>query len=169
MSNLIPVEVIENKIYMIRGLKVMLDRDLAELYGVETFNLNKAVKRNIKRFPDDFMSQLNKEEFENLIFHIGMSSWGGIRRPPYVFTENGIAMLSSVLKSDRAVQVNIQIMRTFTKLRTFMENNKLIAEKMKELEGKVGKHDVEIESIFRAIEQIIKKPEKPKRKIGFLA
>src|SRR3989339_759370 len=126
MSNLIPVEVIENKIYMIRGLKVMLDRDLAELYGVETFNLNKAVKRNDERFPEDFMFQLTKEELSNLKFQVGrsslksqivISSWGGRRYLPYVFTEQGVAMLSSVLNSKRAVQVNIQIMRTFTRLR----------------------------------------------------
>jgi hypothetical protein len=108
MSNIVPQEIIETKIFLIRGKKVMLDRDLAQLYGVTTSNLNKAVRRNIERFPEDFMFQLSKEEFENLIFHFGTSSWGGTRKLPFAFTENGVAMLSSVLNSKRAVQVNIQ-------------------------------------------------------------
>ncbi len=107
---MLPDELISNKIYFIRGTKVMLDRDLAELYGVLTGNLNKAVKRNIKRFPEDFMFQLTKEEFENLIFQFGTSSWGGTRSLPYAFTEQGVAMLSGILNSDRAINVNIQIM-----------------------------------------------------------
>src|SRR4030065_2080508 len=106
MKALMPVEMIEKKILLIRGEKVMLDADLAELYEVETFNLNKAVKRNIDRFPDDFMFQLSNEEFKNLIFHFGISSWGGTRKLPYAFTENGVAMLSSVLNSKLAIHVN---------------------------------------------------------------
>ena len=103
---IIPTEIIERKILLLRGQKVMLDKDLAQLYGVTTFNLNKAVKRNLDRFPQDFMFQLTKEEFQNLIFHFGISSWGGTRKLPFAFTEQGVAMLSSVLRSKRAVQVN---------------------------------------------------------------
>ena len=103
MGEIVSQEIIESKIIIIRGKKIMLDKDLAALYGVETFNLNKAVKRNIDRFPDDFMFQLSNEEFKNLIFHFGISSWGGTRKLPYAFTENGVAMLSSVLSSKRAV------------------------------------------------------------------
>jgi hypothetical protein len=114
---LIPVERIASCIYVIRGKKVMSDSDLAALYQVETFNLNKAVKRNAARFPEDFMFQLSREEAENLTFQNGISSWGGRRTPPYVFTEQGVAMLSSVLRSDRAAQVNVAIIRTFVKLR----------------------------------------------------
>jgi ORF6N domain len=110
---LIPAERIEKAILLIRGHKVMLDSDLAELYEVETFNLNKAVKRNLNRFPPDFMFQLTVQEFHNLKFQSGRSSWGGRRTPPYAFTEQGVAMLSSVLRSSRAVQVNVAIMRTF--------------------------------------------------------
>ena len=120
MKTLVPVEIIERNIYLIRGQKVMLDSDLAKLYGVETFNLNKAVKRNISRFPQDFMFQLTKEEADSLRFQIGLSKAegrGGRRYLPYAFTEQGVAMLSSVLRSDRAVQVNIAIMRAFVKLR----------------------------------------------------
>lgn len=118
-----PDEVISNKIYYIRETKVMLDKDLAELYGVTTGNLNKAVKRNIKRFPEDFMFQLTKEEFDNLKFQFGTSSWGGTRSLPYAFTEQGVAMLSGILNSERAISVNIQIMRIFTKIREAITDN----------------------------------------------
>lgn len=118
-----PDEVISNKIYYIRETKVMLDKDLAELYGVTTGNLNKAVKRNIKRFPEDFMFQLTKEEFDNLKFQFGTSSWGGTRSLPYAFTEQGVAMLSGILNSERAISVNIQIMRIFTKIREAKTDN----------------------------------------------
>ena len=122
-----PIEQIQSMIYVIRGLRVMLDSDLAKLYGVETKSLNRQVKRNLKRFPGDFMFELSKEEHENLRYQIGTSSseYGGRRYQPLVFTENGVAMLSSVLKSDHAVMVNISIMRIFTKLRSFhlLENN----------------------------------------------
>ncbi len=116
----IPDEIICNRIFLIRGQKVMLDKDLAELYGVTTGNLKKTVKRNIKRFPDDFMFQLIGEEFENLLFQFGRSNWGGTRSFPYAFTEQGVAMLSGILNSDRATAVNIQIMRIFTKLRLML-------------------------------------------------
>src|SRR3972149_4807704 len=111
---------IEQAIFLIRGQKVMLDVDLAKLYGVTTFNLNKAVKRNLDRFPEDFMFQLNYQEVRNLIFQFGISSWGGTRKLPRAFTEQGVAMLSSVLKSKRAIQVNIQIMRAFIKLKEML-------------------------------------------------
>ncbi|MDH4027535.1 MAG: ORF6N domain-containing protein [Nitrospirota bacterium] len=120
MKDIIPQEIIEQKILLIRGYKVMLDRDLALLYDVETKVLNKAVRRNIERFPSDFMFQLTKDEFDNLKFQFGTSSWGGTRKLPLVFTENGVAMLSTVLSSKRAIQVNIQIMRTFTKIRKML-------------------------------------------------
>ena len=163
----IPDEVIVNKVYLIRGQKVMLDKDLAKLYGVETFNLNKAIKRNIDRFPNDFMFQLTKEEFNNLIFQFGISSWGGTRKLPYAFTEQGVAMLSSVLRSERAVQVNIQIMKTFVKLREIISTHKELAQKLRELELKIESHDENITAIFEAINQLLAPEEKPKRKIGF--
>ena len=128
---IVPVEVIEKKIYLIRSHKVMLDSDLAELYGVETKMLVRAVKRNIERFPSDFMFQLTKEEFDNLRFHFGTSSqWGGRRYLPYAFTEQGVAMLSSVLRSKRAIQVNITIMRVFVRLRQILSTHKELAYKL---------------------------------------
>ena len=128
---LVPPERIERSILLIRGHKVMLDTDLAALYGVETGQLVRAVKRNISRFPHDFMFQLSKDEFENLRCHFGTSSqWGGRRYPPYAFTEQGVAMLSSVLKSRRAVQVNIEIMRTFVRLRRILASNANLARKL---------------------------------------
>lgn len=161
---IIPQEVVESKILIIRGKKVMLDKDLAVLYGVETFNLNKAVKRNLDRFPADFMFQLNNEEFKNLIFHFGISSWGGTRKLPYAFTENGVAMLSSVLKSKRAVHVNIQIMRTFTKIREFLATHQELQKKMDEMEKK---YDNKFKIVFEVIKQLLTPPETKKRKIGF--
>ena len=134
--DLIPQVLIERKIFLIRGRRVMLDRDLAELYGVETRDLNKAVKRNIDRFPEDFMFQLTNEEFVNLKFHFGTSSWGGTRKLPYAFTENGVAMLSSVLNSKLAIHVNIQIMRTFTRLREILLTHKDLARKLADMEKK---------------------------------
>ncbi|MBI4746733.1 MAG: ORF6N domain-containing protein [Deltaproteobacteria bacterium] len=157
-------EVIENKIFLVRGKKVMFDRDLAALYGVTTGNLNKAVSRNIERFPDDFMFQLTKDEFENLIFHFGTSSWGGTRKLPRAFTENGVAMLSSVLNSERAVQVNIQIMRTFTKLREMLSAHKDLQKKIDEMEKK---YDHQFKIVFDAIRQLLEPPQTKKRKIGF--
>ncbi|MFA5804955.1 MAG: ORF6N domain-containing protein [Melioribacteraceae bacterium] len=166
-SNYQSLAIIENKILIIRGQKVMLDKDLAKLYGVETFNLNKAIKRNIDRFPNDFMFQLSKEEFSNLIFQNGISSWGGTRKLPYAFSEQGVAMLSSVLRSERAVQVNIQIMRAFVKLREIISTHKELAQKLKELELKIESHDENITAIFEAINQLLIPEEKLKRKIGF--
>ncbi len=151
-----------------REHKVMLDKDLAELYGVETFNLNKAVKRNIDRFPEDFMFQLSKEEFQNLIFQNGISSWGGTRKPPNVFTEQGIAMLSSVLKSKRAVQVNIAIMRVFVEVRKYLATQSDVKAMLGEHQRLLDKHDKNIQLIFQAIQQLTKPPQKPKRQIGFV-
>ena len=168
MKELIPQEVIEKKIYLIRGHKVMLDRELAKLYGVTTFNLNKAVNRNLDRFPEDFMFQLNKNEAQNLIFQFGISRWGGVRKLPYAFTEQGVAMLSSVLRSKRAIHVNIAIMRTFVKLKQILSTHKELIHKLDELERKIEKHDVAIQSIFEALRQLMASPpESPRRRIGF--
>ncbi|MHB8173924.1 MAG: ORF6N domain-containing protein [Nitrospirota bacterium] len=170
MSDLVSLELIEGKIYLVRGLKVMLDSDLAELYAVETSNLNKAVKRNIDRFPQDFMFQLTKEEADSLRFQIGMSKAegrGGRRYLPYAFTEQGVAMLSSVLKSDRAIHVNIAIMRAFVKLRQFLSAHKDLARKFAELERRIGKHDEEIKAVFNAIHQLMTPQEPKRRRIGF--
>jgi len=169
MSNLIPIEKIENKIFLIRGQKVMIDRDLAILYDVTTFNLNKAVKRNIKRFPDDFMFQLTQTEYNTLRFQTGILAKGQHSKYlPYAFTENGIAMLSSVLRSERAIEVNIQIMRAFTRLRQIIARNKDLSHLFKELKHKVDQHDTEIGLIIKTIEKMIATDVKPKRKIGFL-
>jgi hypothetical protein len=166
MKAIVPIEVIERKIYLIRGQKVMLDSDLAELYGVETKALKRAVKRNIDRFPDDFMFTLTEEEFKNLRCQIDTSSWGGSRYLPYVFTENGIAMLSGVLQSKRAIAVNIQIMRTFTKLRELLLTHKDLKQRLYELEKK---YDLQFKVVFDAIRELMVYPETKKRKIGFIA
>ena len=166
MKSLIPIDVIEKKILLIDGRKVMLDRDLAGLYGVSTGNLNKAVNRNKERFPEDFMVQLSLEEFNNLKFHFGTSSWGGTRKPPRAFTEQGIAMLSSVLNCKRAIQVNIEIMRAFVKLREMISSHKDLVRKLADLEKK---YDGQFQIVFEAIRQLIEQPEKPKPKIGFTA
>jgi hypothetical protein len=165
MRNIVPQEIIENKIIFLRGKKVMLDKDLAQLYGVTTTNLNKAVRRNLERFPEDFMFQLSKKEFENLIFHFGTSSWGGTRKLPYAFTENGVAMLSSVLNSDRAITVNIQIMRTFTRLREMLMTHKDLKEKIEAMEQR---YDQQFKVVFEAIKRLLEPPVKTKKKIGFL-
>jgi hypothetical protein len=167
MKALIPVELIEKKILLIRGKKVMLDADLAELYQVETFNLNKAVKRNIDRFPQDFMFQLTKQEADSLRFQIGMSKTegrGGRRYLPYVFTEHGVAMLSTVLNSERAVKVNIEIMRAFVRLRQMLASNAELARKLDALEKK---YDAQFKVVFDAIRQLMTPPVTKKRKIGF--
>ena len=167
-KEIIPIERVVQSIRWIRGQKVLLDSDLATLYGVTTGNLNKAVKRNAARFPSDFMFQLKPEELANLKFQFGISSWGGRRRSrPYVFTEQGIAMLSSVLSSERAVKVNIAIMRAFVKLRQMLDTSRELARKFSELERRVGKHDEEIAGIIEAIRRLMTPPEKPRREIGF--
>jgi phage regulator Rha-like protein len=168
VKELIQVEVIERKIYLIRGHKVMLDSDLAELYGVETKRLNEQVRRNPKRFPDDFMFQLTVEETESLRSHFAtLKSGRGTHRKylPYVFTEQGVSMLSSVLNSDRAIEVNVQIMRTFVKLRELMATHKDLARKLADIEKK---YDSQFKVVFDAIRQLMIPPEtKKKGKIGF--
>jgi ORF6N domain-containing protein len=165
---IIPVERVAQFIRWIRGQKVLLDSDLAVLYGVETKNLNKAVKRNTERFPTDFIFQLTPEELRSLRFQFGTSNARGrLRYRPYAFTEQGIAMLSSVLNSERSIKVNIAIMGAFVKLRGVLETNRQLAEKFSELEQRVGKHDQEIAAILEAIRQLMAAPEKPRREIGF--
>jgi hypothetical protein len=144
----IPDELIPNKILVIRDKKVILDNDLAELYDVETRRLNEQVKRNIDRFPADFMFQLSQEEFENLKSQFATSSWGGRRKLPYAFTEQGVAMLSGVLHSDRAIKVNIQIMRVFTRMRKLLEAHKEILKKLDNLEIREIEQDEKIKIIF---------------------
>lgn len=180
-DSLVPVERIEQAIVLIRGHKVMLDADLAVLYGVETKVLVQAVKRNIERFPDDFMFQLTEREAAALRSHFGTSntggsanlrsqfvtssSWGGRRYPPYAFTEQGVAMLSSVLHSERAVQVNIQVMRTFVKLRRLLATHEDLARKLDALERK---YDRQFKVVFDAIRELMTPPDPtPRRRIGF--
>lgn len=143
----------------------MVDRDLAELYEVETKALNLAVKRNIVRFPSDFMFQLSEKEFGNLRSQIETSSWGGRRYLPYAFTEQGVAMLSSVLNSDRAIQVNIQIIRTFTKLRELLATNQQLREKIENMERK---YDKKLQEVFEVLKNLLIQEETPKRQIGFI-
>lgn len=155
---------IESRIHQLRGQRIMLDKDLAALYGVTTGNLNKAVSRNIDRFPKDFMFQLTTTEFENLKFHFGISSWGGTRKPPRAFTEQGVAMLSSVLRSKTAVQVNIQIVRTFVRLRELLATHAALARKLNALEQK---YDSQFRIVFDAIRQLMSPPESKSKSIGF--
>jgi hypothetical protein len=165
---IVPIEVIERKIYLIRGHKVMLDRDLADLYGVKAIRLREQVKRNKKRFPEDFMFQLSDEEIAPMVSQNAIPSrkhLGGYR--PYVFTEQGVAMLATVLNSETAIQANIAIMRTFVKLRELLSTHKELARKLAELERKIEKHDEEIVVIFDAIRQLMAPPEPKKKKIGF--
>lgn len=157
----ISVEVVAAKIFLVRGKKVMLDRDLAELYNVTTGALNQAVKRNKLRFPKDFMFQLTEEEFLSLISQFVISNRGGTRKLPYAFTEQGVAMLSSVLNSERAVQVNIAIMRAFVKLREILLTHKELAKRLEELERKYQLHETDIQVIFEAIKQLLEPPEEP--------
>ena len=163
-KHLVPRKVIESKILLIRGKKVMLDRDLARLYKVKTRQLTRQVRRNADRFPRDFMFLLTREEFGNLMCQIGTSSWGGTRKLPYAFTEQGVAMLSSVLNSKCAIRVNIQIIRAFTKLRkTLLTHSKL----RRRIEVMEKKYDHQFKIVFDAIRELLIPPEKPKRRIGF--
>jgi len=163
-KSLIVAEHIERVILLMRGQKVILDRDLAALYGVSTGNLNKAVNRNIDRFPADFMIQLNKQEFDNLKFHFGTSRWGGTRKPPRAFTEQGVAMLSSVLRSKRAIIVNIEIMRAFVRLRQFLLTQDNLARKLDALEKK---YDAQFKIVFDAIRGLMAPSPPGRRRIGF--
>ena len=170
MDSMISLEKIRGKIFLVRNHKVLLDSDLATLYGVTTANINKAVKRNMERFPGDFMFQLSTTEMGNLIFQSGISSsgHGGRRSPPYAFTEQGVAMLSSVLNSDRAVQVNITIMRVFVQMRELAAMSRGLARRLDELEKKYDSHDKQFMEVFEAIRQLMLPPEgKKKRAIGF--
>ena len=145
----------------------MLDKDLAELYQVETKRLNEQVKRNIERFPVDFMFTLTQAEFENLKSQIATSSWGGSRKMPQAFTEHGVLMLSGVLHSSRAIKVNIQIVRVFVKMKEMLLTNKEILLKLEQMESKSTKHDSEIQLIFRYLKQLLTVPAKPRKRIGY--
>jgi hypothetical protein len=164
-QSLIPMERIERSILVLRGHKVILDADLAAMYRVETKVLVRAVKRNKDRFPSDFMFQLSQDEFESLRFQFGTSSsWGGRRYRPYAFTEQGVAMLSSVLRSRRAVQVNIEIMRAFVRMRQMLASNAELARRLAELEKR---YDAQFKIVFDAIRELMVPPEKERRSIGF--
>jgi hypothetical protein len=166
-SLVVLTERVEHRIVVIRGQKVLLSTDLAELYEVAPRVLMQAVKRNQERFPADFMFQLTRSEFANLKSQIVTSSWGGARRAtPYAFTEQGVAMLSSVLRSPRAVQVNIAIMRAFVKLRELLATHRDLAKRLEDLESK---YDDQFKIVFDAIRELMRPPEKPRRRIGFAA
>ncbi len=164
MNDVVLIENLINKIIFLRGQKVMLDIDLAKLYGVETRVLNQAVARNLERFPKDFMYQLTNKEFIILKSQFVTSSWGGRRYPPYAFTEQGIAMLSSVLHSERAIKVNITIMRAFVKLRELLLTNKELSQKLQEMEQK---YDKQFKIVFEVLQQLMETPDKPRKEIGF--
>jgi hypothetical protein len=166
MNDIIQIENITGLIYLIRSQRVMLDRDIAELYGVETKRLKEQVKRNIERFPEDFMFELSKREYGDLRSHFATSSWGGTRYIPMAFTEHGILMISSVLKNDKAVQVNIQIMRAFTKMRQMIFDN---AELRKEIDELRADTDGKFRIVFETLDQLLTIENKPKKKIGFMA
>lgn len=164
-------EIIEQYIYLLRGHRVILDKDLAQLYGVETRSVNQAIVRNIERFPEDFAFQLNKNEWGNLRSQFVISRWGGHRYPPMAFTEQGVAMLSGVLRSKQAIAVNIEIMRTFIKMRHFITSQKEITKDLAELKSFLLKHsnssDREFRKVWQAIEKLSQPPDKEKRKMGF--
>ena len=164
MNEVVPIENLINKIIFLRGHKVMLDSDLAELYGVETRILNQAIARNPERFPADFMYQLTNKEFTILKSQFVTSSWGGRRKLPFAFTEQGIAMLSSVLHSERAIKVNIAIMRAFVKLRELLLSNKELNQKMQEMEAK---YDKQFRIVFEVLQQLMETPDKHRKEIGF--
>jgi len=164
MHELIPTDDIEQRIFLIRRRKVMIDSHLAELYQVPTKVLNQAIKRHEKRFPRDFMFRLTPEEVGSLKSRVAISNWGGRRYLPLVFTEQGVAMLSSILNSERAIQVNIEIMRAFVKLRRILTAHKNLARRLDELERK---YDVQFKVVFDAIRELMARPEKPRRVIGF--
>lgn len=168
-SLVVPDEVVMNKIYVIRNQKVMLDRDLAALYQVETKQLKRQVKRNPERFPDDFMFELTKEEHENLRSQFGTSSWGGERYLPMVFTEQGVSMLSSVLNSKIAIAVNIQIMRIFTRIRQMLTDNTELRLDIEKIKKKLDNQDKNMEIVFRYLDELLEKKEnpKPRKKIGY--
>ncbi len=166
-NSVVPAESIQERIYLIRGQKVMLDADLANLYEVSTSQFNRAIQRNRNRFPEDFCFQLGPEEFEDLRCQFGTSSWGGRRYLPYAFTEHGVAMLSAVLKSDRAVQMSILIVRAFVKMREFLASHRDLAERIERIEATQDHHASVINMLAEEID-LIKAPKEPsKRRIGF--
>ena len=168
MTTLVPIESIVSRIVFLRGEKVLLDCDLAELYDVETKQLKRAVRRHINRFSEDFMFQLTKEEYRSLRSQFGTLKRGAHSKyPPMAFTEQGVAMLSSALNSDRAIEVNIAIMRAFVQLRKMIDSHAELSRKLSDLERKLGDHDEHIQTIFEAIHQLMAPPDKPKKKIGF--
>jgi len=163
-------QLIVDRVFIMRGLKVMLDKDLAAMYGVQTSALNQAVKRNSLRFPDDFMFQLSQKEFDSLISQIVISKnagRGGIRKLPYVFTEQGVAMLSSVLGSETAIQVNIQIIRVFTKMKQLLLDNKDLYLKIEKIENKLTAHDEDIQNIFVILKKLLQPTPIKRKAIGF--
>jgi hypothetical protein len=166
---IIPDEIIMNKIFYIRDQKVMLDSDLAELYGVETRRLNEQVARNIDRFPDDFMFRLNDKEFESLMSQFATSKRGGRRKLPYVFTEHGVLMLSSVLNSKQAIQVNIQVMRIFTRIRQMFIDNTELRLEIEKIKTKLDNQDKNMEVVFRYLDELLEKKAepKPRKRIGY--
>jgi len=162
-------ELVMNKIYFIRGQKVMLDRDLAQLYQVETRTLNQAIRRNIGRFPEDFMFQLTKQEFEDWKSQIVISNSErmGLRKRPLAFTEQGVAMLSSILNSETAIRMNIQIIRVFTRMRQMLLTHKDILLQLEKMERKLTGHDEDIQLIFKYLKQLLNPPQQPRKRIGF--
>lgn len=164
MNEIVNLEQLLSKIIWLRGQKVMLDSDLAELYEVKTKVLNQAVSRNAERFPDDFMYQLTEKEFTRLRSQFVTTKRGGRRYPPYAFTEQGIAMLSSVLRSERAIKVNIAIMRAFVKLRELLLTNKELQQKLEDIEAK---YDKQFRIVFEVLQQLMEKPKEPRKEIGF--
>lgn len=167
-KHILSEETIANTIYYIRNQKVMLDRDLATLYGIETKRLNEQVKRNLSRFPEDFMFQLTENEFQNLKSQIATSSWGGTRKLPYAFTEHGVLMLSSVLNSEKAIQTNIQIMRIFTKVRQMLLDTTEMKLDIVQIQKKLENQGKNIELVFSYLDELTeKKEEKPRTKIGY--
>jgi phage regulator Rha-like protein len=168
MDDIIPAERIENRIYLIRGQKVIVDRDLAELYGVETKYLNRQVKRNLERFPEEFMFQLSAKEKIELVTNCHrFKTMKHSSVLPYAFTELGVAMLASILNSKTAIKISIHIVKAFVKLRNFISTHKDLAQKIKELENKFEKHDAEIQAVFEAIRRLMSPEDKPAKKIGF--
>lgn len=166
---LIPDDIISSKIYLIRNQKVMLDKDLSELYAVETKQLKRQVRRNSERFPEDFMFELSQQEFDNLRSQFGTSSWGGTRYTPMAFTEQGVAMLSSVLNSPIAIKVNIQIIRVFTKIREMLTDTLSMKLEIEEIKKKLSNHTKNIELVFNYLDELIDKKENsaPRKKIGY--
>ena len=167
IKHLMADDAIINKIYFIRGHKVMLDRDLSELYGVETGRLNEQVKRNIERFPEHFMFQLTEKEFANLISQNATSRWGGTRKLPLAFTEHGILQVSNVLKSKRAIQMSIRIIDVFVRMREMLSTHKDVLLKLEHMEKNLSKNNKEIQYIFDVLKQLLKHPNEPRKKIGF--